>query len=193
MRFPLRVGVLILPDTPWQEARHVWQRADAWGFDHAWVYDHLTWRGHRDQAWFGAMPTLTAAAIGDLTDPHRPAGGSPHVSASTAVRQGADHPGRHQPGPADPGHRGGRHRMGLDHAGQRGVDVDRARRAVRRVRRADRSTVADAGLDRSGPPLLGHRGTHVPGCTPAAAHPVRASPRPDRTACGWQLDMGRPG
>ena len=41
----------------------MWQRAEAWGFDHAWTYDHLTWRGHRDLPWFGAMPTLTAAAM----------------------------------------------------------------------------------------------------------------------------------
>jgi alkanesulfonate monooxygenase SsuD/methylene tetrahydromethanopterin reductase-like flavin-dependent oxidoreductase (luciferase family) len=61
-RFPLRVGVLILPDRPWREARETWRRAEALGFDHAWTYDHLTWRGHRDLPWFGAVPTLTAAA-----------------------------------------------------------------------------------------------------------------------------------
>jgi alkanesulfonate monooxygenase SsuD/methylene tetrahydromethanopterin reductase-like flavin-dependent oxidoreductase (luciferase family) len=59
---PLRVGVLILPEHPWAEARPIWQRAEAMGFAHAWTYDHLAWRMFRDLPWFGAMPTLTAAA-----------------------------------------------------------------------------------------------------------------------------------
>jgi alkanesulfonate monooxygenase SsuD/methylene tetrahydromethanopterin reductase-like flavin-dependent oxidoreductase (luciferase family) len=61
--FPLRVGVLILPEHPWRESRVVWQRAEELGFAHAWTYDHLTWRGHRDLAWYSAIPTLTAAAL----------------------------------------------------------------------------------------------------------------------------------
>jgi len=32
-------------------------------FSRAWTYDHLAWRGHRDGPWFGAIPTLTAAAL----------------------------------------------------------------------------------------------------------------------------------
>jgi alkanesulfonate monooxygenase SsuD/methylene tetrahydromethanopterin reductase-like flavin-dependent oxidoreductase (luciferase family) len=62
-RFPLRVGVVILPDMGWQEAGPLWKRAEDLGFSHAWTYDHLTWRGHRDAAWYAAMPTLTAAAL----------------------------------------------------------------------------------------------------------------------------------
>jgi alkanesulfonate monooxygenase SsuD/methylene tetrahydromethanopterin reductase-like flavin-dependent oxidoreductase (luciferase family) len=61
--FPLRVGVLILPEHPWRASRVLWQRAEELGFAHAWTYDHLTWRGHRDLAWFSAVPTLTAAAL----------------------------------------------------------------------------------------------------------------------------------
>jgi len=41
----------------------LWQRAEALGFDHAWTYDHLAWRTLRDQSWYGAIPTLTAAAL----------------------------------------------------------------------------------------------------------------------------------
>jgi alkanesulfonate monooxygenase SsuD/methylene tetrahydromethanopterin reductase-like flavin-dependent oxidoreductase (luciferase family) len=33
------------------------------GFDHAWTYDHIAWRSFRDETWFGAIPTLTAAAM----------------------------------------------------------------------------------------------------------------------------------
>jgi alkanesulfonate monooxygenase SsuD/methylene tetrahydromethanopterin reductase-like flavin-dependent oxidoreductase (luciferase family) len=61
--FPLRVGVLILPEQRWRESRVLWQRAEELGFAHAWTYDHITWRGHRDLAWFSAIPTLTAAAL----------------------------------------------------------------------------------------------------------------------------------
>jgi alkanesulfonate monooxygenase SsuD/methylene tetrahydromethanopterin reductase-like flavin-dependent oxidoreductase (luciferase family) len=61
--FPLRVGVLILPEHPWRESCVRWQRAEELGFAHAWTYDHLTWREHRDLPWFSAIPTLTAAAL----------------------------------------------------------------------------------------------------------------------------------
>jgi alkanesulfonate monooxygenase SsuD/methylene tetrahydromethanopterin reductase-like flavin-dependent oxidoreductase (luciferase family) len=59
----VRVGVVILPESPWAEARSRWQRAEQLGFDHAWTYDHLAWRTLRDAPWFGAVPTLTAAAL----------------------------------------------------------------------------------------------------------------------------------
>lgn len=58
----MRFGVVILPEHPWSEAKSLWRRAEDLGFDHAWTYDHLTWRSFRDRAWFGAVPTLTAAA-----------------------------------------------------------------------------------------------------------------------------------
>lgn len=59
----MRFGVLILPDAPWSAAGERWQAAERMGFDHAWTYDHLTWRSLRDGPWFAAMPTLSAAAI----------------------------------------------------------------------------------------------------------------------------------
>lgn len=58
----MRVGVVILPELRWPEARGVWRQAEELGFDHAWTYDHLAWRSLRDSPWFGAIPTLTAAA-----------------------------------------------------------------------------------------------------------------------------------
>jgi alkanesulfonate monooxygenase SsuD/methylene tetrahydromethanopterin reductase-like flavin-dependent oxidoreductase (luciferase family) len=58
----MRVGVVVLPEHSWQRARVVWQRMEEFGFAHAWTYDHLSWRGFRDKAWYGAIPTLTAAA-----------------------------------------------------------------------------------------------------------------------------------
>jgi alkanesulfonate monooxygenase SsuD/methylene tetrahydromethanopterin reductase-like flavin-dependent oxidoreductase (luciferase family) len=59
----MRVGVVILPETSWPEQRRVWQRAEEIGFDHAWTYDHLAWGALRDEPWFGAIPTLAAAAV----------------------------------------------------------------------------------------------------------------------------------
>jgi alkanesulfonate monooxygenase SsuD/methylene tetrahydromethanopterin reductase-like flavin-dependent oxidoreductase (luciferase family) len=59
----VRLGVVILPEFPWSEARSIWARAEELGFDHAWTYDHLAWRELRDSTWFGAIPTLTAAAL----------------------------------------------------------------------------------------------------------------------------------
>jgi alkanesulfonate monooxygenase SsuD/methylene tetrahydromethanopterin reductase-like flavin-dependent oxidoreductase (luciferase family) len=59
----MRFGVLILPDASWSVARERWQSAERMGFDHAWTYDHLTWRSLRDGPWFATIPTLTAAAL----------------------------------------------------------------------------------------------------------------------------------
>ena len=59
----MRVGIVILPELPWSQAVHRWRRAEEYGFDHAWTYDHLGWRDLVDGPWFDAVPTLTAAAM----------------------------------------------------------------------------------------------------------------------------------
>ncbi|MFC5381325.1 LLM class flavin-dependent oxidoreductase [Aquipuribacter nitratireducens] len=58
----MRVGVVILPQQRWAEAAATWRRAEELGFDHAWTYDHLSWRSLRDEPWFATVPTLVAAA-----------------------------------------------------------------------------------------------------------------------------------
>ncbi|WP_043265269.1 LLM class flavin-dependent oxidoreductase [Streptomyces sp. CT34] len=59
----MRLSTVILPVRRWSEGgKEVWQRAEELGFHAAYTYDHLTWRSFRDQTWFGAVPTLTAAA-----------------------------------------------------------------------------------------------------------------------------------
>ncbi|MFJ8161978.1 LLM class flavin-dependent oxidoreductase [Streptomyces sp. NPDC096136] len=59
----LRLSTVILPVRPWHDGgRDQWERAERLGFHTAYTYDHLTWRTFRDGPWFGAMPTLTAAA-----------------------------------------------------------------------------------------------------------------------------------
>ncbi|GHG59575.1 LLM class flavin-dependent oxidoreductase [Streptomyces griseocarneus] len=59
----MRLSTVILPDRRWSEGgRESWQRAEELGFHTAYTYDHLSWRTFRDGPWFGAIPTLTAAA-----------------------------------------------------------------------------------------------------------------------------------
>jgi alkanesulfonate monooxygenase SsuD/methylene tetrahydromethanopterin reductase-like flavin-dependent oxidoreductase (luciferase family) len=60
--YPVRIGIVILPDVRWALAAPRWQRAESYGFDHAWTYDHVGWRDLVDGAWFDSMTTLTAAA-----------------------------------------------------------------------------------------------------------------------------------
>ncbi|MCC3766797.1 LLM class flavin-dependent oxidoreductase [Streptomyces sp. UNOC14_S4] len=59
----MRLSTVILPERRWSEGgREAWQRAEELGFHAAYTYDHLSWRTFRDGPWFGAVPTLTAAA-----------------------------------------------------------------------------------------------------------------------------------
>lgn len=58
----MRVGIVILADQRWSDGGWRWRRAEEYGFDHAWTYDHLGWRELVDGPWFDAVPTLTAAA-----------------------------------------------------------------------------------------------------------------------------------
>jgi alkanesulfonate monooxygenase SsuD/methylene tetrahydromethanopterin reductase-like flavin-dependent oxidoreductase (luciferase family) len=59
----MRHGIVILPQDPWSIARRKWQSAEGLGFDHAWTYDHLSWRSLADEPWNATLPTLTAAAV----------------------------------------------------------------------------------------------------------------------------------
>ncbi|CAL9464638.1 LLM class flavin-dependent oxidoreductase [Streptomyces sp. enrichment culture] len=59
----LRLSTVILPVRRWHEGgRDQWTRAEELGFHAAYTYDHLSWRSFREGPWFGAVPTLTAAA-----------------------------------------------------------------------------------------------------------------------------------
>ena len=63
----MRHGIVILPQRPWAKARRTWQQAEELGFDHAWTYDHLSWRSLAGQPWGATIPTLTAAATATST------------------------------------------------------------------------------------------------------------------------------
>ncbi|SEN96173.1 LLM class flavin-dependent oxidoreductase [Cryobacterium luteum] len=58
----MRFGIVILPQDPWRVARRKWLGAERYGFDHAFAYDHLSWRSLADEPWNATVPTLTAAA-----------------------------------------------------------------------------------------------------------------------------------
>lgn len=59
----MRFGLVILPQYEWPEAGRLWRDAERLGFDHAWTYDHLSWRGLAGERWHATVPTLTAAAM----------------------------------------------------------------------------------------------------------------------------------
>lgn len=63
----MRVGVVILPQFTWSEARARWASLEERGFAHGWTYDHLSWRELKDEPWFGTLPTLLAAATATTT------------------------------------------------------------------------------------------------------------------------------
>ena len=58
----MRVGVVILPQYSWPEAKARWKSLEDRGFAHGWTYDHLSWRDLAEESWFGTIPTLTAVA-----------------------------------------------------------------------------------------------------------------------------------
>lgn len=58
----MRLGVVVLPEYPWPVGARIWRRVEDLGADHAWTFDHLSWRSLRGRPWFDAMTTLAAAA-----------------------------------------------------------------------------------------------------------------------------------
>lgn len=58
----MRVGLVILPDERWSTSIDRWRSADELGFDSAWIYDHISWRGLSSGSWFTPVPILAAAA-----------------------------------------------------------------------------------------------------------------------------------
>lgn len=60
----MRLSTVILPVRRWHDGgRDQWVHAEELGFHTAYTYDHLSWREpFREGTWFGAVPTLTAAA-----------------------------------------------------------------------------------------------------------------------------------
>ncbi|WP_199487726.1 LLM class flavin-dependent oxidoreductase [Actinomadura spongiicola] len=55
-----RIGTVMWPMRSWPETGELWRRAEDLGFRHAWLYDHLAWRG--TTPWYDTYTTLAAAA-----------------------------------------------------------------------------------------------------------------------------------
>ncbi len=58
----MRVGVMMMSDSPWSVARRRWQTVEELGFDSGWIQDHLWWRSLSDGPWYSTFPFLAAAA-----------------------------------------------------------------------------------------------------------------------------------
>lgn len=56
----VNIGVVMWPIESWPAMGDNWVRAEELGFETAWVYDHLAWRGHTP--WDDAYASLAAAA-----------------------------------------------------------------------------------------------------------------------------------
>ncbi|CAM5448799.1 Alkanesulfonate monooxygenase SsuD/methylene tetrahydromethanopterin reductase-like flavin-dependent oxidoreductase (Luciferase family) OS=Streptomyces violarus OX=67380 GN=FHS41_004253 PE=4 SV=1 [Streptomyces violarus] len=197
----LRLSTVILPYRRWQEGgRAAWTRAEQLGFHTAYTYDHLSWRTFRDGPWFGAVPTLTAAAT--VTDRLRlgtlvtsPNFRHPVTLAKELISLDDISGGR-----VSSRHRGGR--LGLRRHGARAAGA-----MDPRCERADRfAEVRPARVDRLLEPDDAWRG--VPGRLPAT-RPTKARniplavcsapgcrsrwPRPARAGCGSPPGTGRRG
>ncbi len=58
----MRVGVVVMPVDPWPATAERASELEALGFDHLWVYDHLSWKHYRDRPWHATFPWLTGLA-----------------------------------------------------------------------------------------------------------------------------------
>ena len=58
----MRLHTVLLPTERWRGDDR-WRRAEALGFETAFLYDHLTWRELRDGPWHATVPVLAAAAV----------------------------------------------------------------------------------------------------------------------------------
>ena len=58
----VRLGVVLMPTDPWDETVRRAQHLEALGYDHLWVYDHLSWQRYRDRPWHATYPWLAGVA-----------------------------------------------------------------------------------------------------------------------------------
>jgi len=58
------VGVVQMPVDPWPVTIGRARELEAMGFDHLWIYDHLSWKHYRDESWHATIPWLTGLAAG---------------------------------------------------------------------------------------------------------------------------------
>ncbi len=104
---PMRVGVVILPQFSWPEARARWKSLEDRGFAHGWTYDHLAWRDLAEQTLVRHHPHPDRRRDRDVDAPAGHLGHLPQLPAPGDAGQGPDDAGRHL---RRPRHRRGRSR-----------------------------------------------------------------------------------
>lgn len=63
----MRLGAILAPTDPWEQTVADARRLEQLGFDHLWVYDHLSWRRYHDRAWHATYPWLAGLAMATST------------------------------------------------------------------------------------------------------------------------------
>ena len=179
---PMRVGVVILPQFSWPEARARWKSLEDRGFAHGWTYDHLAWRDLAEQTWFGTIPTLTAAATATSHAAAGHLGHLPQLPAPGDAGQGPDDAGRHLRRARHRRGRRRRDRLGRNRSGPAAADPGAARRAARRVRHAARSVADPAGHQLARRVLPRRAGQDDPGRQPRPDPAGRRRQRPEDDA-----------
>ncbi|WP_147397414.1 LLM class flavin-dependent oxidoreductase [Amycolatopsis panacis] len=58
----VRLGAVVLPEYEWTRARQIWTGLERLGIDHAWMFDHHSWRTLSDRTWYDSLTVLTAVA-----------------------------------------------------------------------------------------------------------------------------------
>ncbi len=58
----MKIGVVQMPVDPWPDTVARVKELEAMGFEHFWLYDHLSWQRYRDDTWHATMPWLAGLA-----------------------------------------------------------------------------------------------------------------------------------
>ncbi|MEM7325005.1 MAG: LLM class flavin-dependent oxidoreductase [Actinomycetota bacterium] len=63
----MKVGIVQMPTDSWPATVTRAQELEAMGYEHLWLYDHLTWRHYRDRDWHATIPWLSGLALSTST------------------------------------------------------------------------------------------------------------------------------
>ncbi|MGH1489434.1 MAG: LLM class flavin-dependent oxidoreductase [Acidimicrobiales bacterium] len=58
----MRIGIVQMPVDSWQTTVDRAQELERMGFEHLWLYDHLSWQRYRELDWHATMPWLAGIA-----------------------------------------------------------------------------------------------------------------------------------
>jgi alkanesulfonate monooxygenase SsuD/methylene tetrahydromethanopterin reductase-like flavin-dependent oxidoreductase (luciferase family) len=63
----VKVGIVQMPTDSWPATVDRAREIESYGYDHLWLYDHLTWRHYRDRDWHATIPWLSGLAVSTST------------------------------------------------------------------------------------------------------------------------------